>query len=114
MNQSNGATHEKKPDTINMLGASLFDREQVVLDLKDIYGACSVDINGNEINVVLPRDDTFLPPSVSNEYYDAVWNVMDFGNCDKESAIDALQRTNNDVVKAIQIFHPEFEEVSWS
>ncbi len=69
----------------------------------------SLNTDGETINIVLPRDDTFLPPDVSNEYYDAVFNVIDFANCTKEEAIDALEKTENDVVKAIQIFNPEFE-----
>jgi len=65
--------------------------------------------DGKTINVVMPRDDTFLPPEVSDEYYDAVVNVMEFANCTKEEAIAALEKTNNDIEKAIQIYNPEFE-----
>ena len=89
------------------------NKELLIKDLNNspmfngIYFSLAKD--GETIDMILPRDDTFLPPEVSNEYYDAVFCVMDFANCTKEEAIDALDKTDNDIVNAIKLFDPEFE-----
>lgn len=89
------------------------NKELLIKDLNNspmfdgIYFSLAED--GKTINMIMPRDDTFLPPEVSNEYYDAVFTVMDFANCTKEEAINALDKTENDITNAIKLFNPEFK-----
>lgn len=94
---------------INTMNNSKFLDNEFMKLLADCYGASDIKLNsGGDITLILPRDDSFLPASVSDEYYDAVHNVMEFAPCSKEEAIDALNKVNNNVVLAIKLFNPDF------